>query len=119
MAEQTPDKVVRVALDASGAPKPDQDPVLVLQNNQRIKWTAPFPFTVDIDGYGDVRYGSDGGAHTCRSGYFADPGRYKYAISANGQTTDPIIEVNPSAAQPHRPADPPRKPPNLPPPDDE
>jgi hypothetical protein len=91
-----PDKIVRLSLNASGLPVPDQDPVPVKKGNQKVKWCADFPFTIDIDGYKDVNYGSDGDApHHCKSGYFAEEKRYKYSITANGKTNDPDLDVRP------------------------
>jgi hypothetical protein len=91
-----PDKIVRLNLNASGMPVPDQDPVQVQKGNQKLKWCASFPFTIDIQDYSDVNYGSDGDApHHCKSGVFNQERRHKYSITANGKTNDPEIDVKP------------------------
>jgi hypothetical protein len=77
-------------------PVPDQDPVQVKKGNQKLKWCASFPFTIDIEGYSDTSYGSDGEApHHCRTGIFDQERRYKYSITANGKTNDPDIDIKP------------------------
>lgn len=91
-----PDKVVRLSLSANGMPVPDQDPILVKKGQQKVKWSASFPFTIDIDGYSDgVDYGpGDGdGPHNCKTGYFQQ--KHKYSITANGKTNDPEIDIIP------------------------
>jgi len=92
-----PDKVVRLSLNSSGMPVPDQDPVQVKKDNQKVKWCASFPFEIEIEGYSDVNYGSgDGdGPHNCKTGYFAQQRRYKYSITANGVTNDPDLDIQP------------------------
>jgi hypothetical protein len=91
-----PDKVVRLRL-SDGLPVPEIDPIRVAKGNQKVKWCAEFPFTIDIEGYGDVGYpGPDGdGPHNCKTGYFKDAKQYKYSISANGKVNDPTLEVEP------------------------
>ncbi|HVG23524.1 MAG TPA: hypothetical protein VND45_05175 [Thermoanaerobaculia bacterium] len=91
------DKVVRVTLNGSGLPVPDQDPVSVKKDNQKIRWCADFDFDIRIDGYSDVHKGS--GSSDCAfrvtSGTFADIKRYKYTIIANGRENDPDVDVLP------------------------
>ncbi len=97
MPQDQPDKVVRLSLNANGLAVPNQDPIEVKKGHQKIKWSADFPFTIDVDGYSDVGYGSgDGdGSHSCKTGYFSDEKKYKYSITANGKTNDPEIDVKP------------------------
>lgn len=91
-----PDKIVRLSLNAEGFAVPDQDPVPVKKSNQKVKWCASFPFTIQIEGYKDVAYGSDGDApHHCKTGIFDEERRYKYSIIANGKTNDPDLDVKP------------------------
>jgi hypothetical protein len=90
-----PDKVVRISINAKGMPVPDQDPVQVKKGNQKVKWYASFPFTIDIDGYGDLSYGSDSDGPHCKTGYFGEEKRYKYSITANGVTNDPDLDIRP------------------------
>lgn len=92
-----PDKVVRVTLNGSGLPVPDQDPVEVKKDNQKVRWCADFDFQIRIDGYDDVTPGS--GGSDCRfrvtSGTFGEIRRYKYTIIANGQENDPDLDIRP------------------------
>jgi hypothetical protein len=91
-----PDKVVNISLNAKGVPVPDQDPVQVKKGNQKLKWCASFPFTIDIEDYSDVSYGSDADApHHCKTGLFDKERRHKYSITANGITNDPDIDIRP------------------------
>jgi hypothetical protein len=62
-----------------------------------VKWSADFPFTIDIEGYSEVTYGpGDGdGPHNCKTGYFQRDQQYKYSITANGITNDPTLDVQP------------------------
>jgi hypothetical protein len=90
------DKTVNLRLNDQGLAVPDQDPVTVERNQQKIKWCAPFEFQIQIEGYDDVKYknGSGNCAYEAKTGYF--PGqRYKYSIIANGKTNDPEIVVQP------------------------
>jgi hypothetical protein len=91
-----PDKVVRLTLKTNGMPVPDQDPVLVTKGDQKVKWSADFPFTIDIDNYAEkLNYGpgDDDGPHNCKSGVFDK--KHKYSITANGHTNDPDIDIKP------------------------
>lgn len=92
------DKVVRVTLNGSGLPVPDQDPVTVKKDNQRIRWCADFDFNIRIDGYTDLQK-SPGGNSDCAfrvsTSTFSDVKRYKYTIIANGQENDPDVDVLP------------------------
>ena len=95
MPQDQPDKVVSITLNASGLPVPDQDPVPVRKGSQKVRWSAGFPFTIDIENYSDVQYSSGGGTHTCKTGYFADVKPYKYSITSNGVTNDPTLDIQP------------------------
>jgi hypothetical protein len=91
------DKVVRVTLNGSGLPVPDQDPVVVKKDNQKIRWCADFDFQIVIDGYSDVTNGTGGPdcAFKVTTGTFPEIRPYKYTIIANGQENDPGIDVKP------------------------
>ena len=95
MPQDQPDKVVRLSINAAGLPVPDQDPVQIRKGNQKVRWAADFPFTIEIDGYSDVKYSNGGGSHNCKTGYFSDVMKYKYSITANGVTNDPELDVQP------------------------
>lgn len=92
-----PDKVVKVTLNGSGLPVPDQDPVEVKKDNQKVRWCADFEFEIVIDGYSDVQQGTGGGdcSFKVTTGTFADIRKYKYTIIANGQENDPDLDVKP------------------------
>ena len=91
------DKVVRITLNGSGLPVPDQDPIQIKKDNQKVRWCADFDFDIRIDGYGDVQKGENGSGCAFRvsSGTFGDIKRYKYTIIANGQENDPDIDILP------------------------
>jgi len=91
------DKVVTVTLNASGLPVPDQDPVEVRKDNQKIRWCADFDFQIVIDGYTDVNSGTGGPgcAFKVTTGTFPTVREYKYTIIANGRENDPGIDVKP------------------------
>lgn len=91
------DKVVRVTLNGSGLPVPDQDPIQIKKDNQVVRWCADFDFDIRIDGYSDVKKNGAGPGCAFRvsSGTFADIKRYKYTIIANGQENDPDIDILP------------------------
>jgi hypothetical protein len=93
-----PDKVVTLTINSSGLPVPDQDPVQVKKDNQKIRWTAGFEFTIDIAEYpsSNLQYANGGGTYRCTSGSFSDVRKYKYSITANGVTNDPEIDIDPS-----------------------
>ncbi|MFP5246492.1 MAG: hypothetical protein ACLGH0_07330 [Thermoanaerobaculia bacterium] len=100
MSSQPAEKVVNISLNSSGMPVPDQDPIEVWRNSQKIRWCAPFEFQISIDGYSDVTYSKGGNGnsdHFCKTGYFGESAskKYKYTISANGVDNDPEIEVKP------------------------
>ena len=89
------DKEVSISLDKNGSPVPDQDPIRIKKDNQRIRWSAPFDFTIDVEDYDDLQYGNGGGTFRCTSGKFSEVKRYKYSITANGVTNDPEIDIDP------------------------
>jgi hypothetical protein len=97
MSNGNNEKFVRVTLDSSGLPIPDQDPIELQKDNQRIRWCADFDFDIRIDGYSDTTKGA-GGAD-CRyrvvSGVFGEIKTYKYTIIGNGQENDPDIVIKP------------------------
>jgi len=96
MSNGQPDKVVNITLNSSGLPVPDQDPIEIKKDSQKIKWCADFQFTVDIEDYTDLNYGNGGGcAFSAKTGYFTTEKKYKYSITANGQTNDPEVDVKP------------------------
>jgi hypothetical protein len=97
MPNDQPDKVVRVTLNSSGLPVPDQDPVQVKKDNQKVRWCADFDFRIEIDGYSDVTPGSGGSGCQFRvtSGKFGEIRTFKYSIIANGVTNDPELDVRP------------------------
>ena len=97
MANGQPDKVVRVTLDGSGLPVPDQDPVVVKKDNQRVRWCADFDFQIRVDGYDEITKGSGNSECPFRvmSGTFGEERRYKYTIIANGRENDPDLDVKP------------------------
>lgn len=92
-----PDKVVRITLDASGLPVPDQDPIEVKKDNQKIRWCADFEFQIDVEGYDDLKYTTGGSdcPFRCTTGTFPEIRTYKYSITANGKTNDPDIDIKP------------------------
>lgn len=100
MPNNRPDKVVRLTLNNSGMPVPDQDPVQVWRNEQKVRWVADFEFQITVDGYDDLHYSTGGQGnsdHRCTTGYFGDDANktYKYTISANGVDNDPTLEIQP------------------------
>lgn len=94
MATEQPDKVVRITMK-DGIPVPDQDPVVVKQNAQKLRWAADFDFKITVDGYTDLKYSNGGGEYTCKTGNFNKETRYKYTIHANGIDNDPLIDIKP------------------------
>jgi hypothetical protein len=93
MPAEQPDKVVRITMQ-NGMPVPDQDPVDVKKNDQKLRWIADFDFRITIEGYTNLQY-SNGAQFTCKTGNFPTETRYKYTISANGVDNDPSIDVKP------------------------
>lgn len=91
------DKTVQVTLNASGMPVPDQDPIVVHKNSDKIKWCATFDFSITIDGYTDVtkEQGGSDCPHRVKTGSFPHEGQLKYTITANGKDNDPMIDVRP------------------------
>ena len=95
MPQEQPEKVVKITM-RDGLPVPDQDPIVVKQANQKVRWCADFDFTVDVDGYTDLKYATGGNpAYRCTTGTFPEVKRYKYSITANGVTNDPDLDVKP------------------------
>lgn len=94
MADQ-PEKVVRITINSAGMPVPDQDPVPVKKDNQKVRWTADFDFRITVDGYSDMQYSNGGGSYNCKTGYFTSERQYKYTISANGVDNDPVLDIKP------------------------
>ena len=91
-----PDKVVRLTLNSSGVPVPAEDPIYVKKAQQKVKWCASFPFSIEIQNYSEkLKYGpGDGdGPHNCKTEYIEQ--KHKYSITANGHTNDPEIDVIP------------------------
>jgi hypothetical protein len=91
------DKVVRITLNDARFPVPDLDPVPVKMNAQKVRFAADFDFSIRINDYTDVsaaRKGPDG-AYEVKTGIFSDEKQYKYDIIANGNVTDPILDVKP------------------------
>lgn len=93
MSTEQPDKVVRITMQ-NGIPVPDQDPIQVKKDGQKLRWAADFDFRITIDGYTDLKY-SNGADFTCKTGSFSTEKQYKYTISANGVDNDPTIDVKP------------------------
>lgn len=96
MANGQSDKVVRITMQ-NGVPVPDQDPVQVKKNTQKVKWCAEFEFRITIDGYDDVNYTPGGGdcVFAAKTGYFTEERQFKYTISANGVDNDPVLDIRP------------------------
>lgn len=94
MATEQSDKVVRITMQ-NGIPVPDQDPVVVKKNDQKLRWTADFDFKITVDGYTDLKYSNGGGSYDCKTGNFDTETRYKYTIHANGIDNDPSIDIKP------------------------
>ena len=90
------EKVVTITM-RDGLPVPDQDPVQIQKDSQKVRWCAEFDFTIDVDGYKDLKYTTDGSnpRYRCTTGTFPDVKKYKYSITANGVTNDPDVDVKP------------------------
>lgn len=97
MSASQPDKVVALTLNGSGLPVPDQDPVQVKKDKQKLRWCADFEFQIAMDGYSDITYSSGGSDCLFRAttGTFSEIRKYKYSITANGQTNDPEVDIRP------------------------
>lgn len=95
MSSPQPEKVVNISM-SNGLPVPDQDPVVVVKDNQKVRWCADFDFRITVDGYTDMKYTSGGDpAYRCTTGTFPDVKKYKYSITANGVTNDPELDIRP------------------------
>ncbi|MDP9191262.1 MAG: hypothetical protein M3P06_06115 [Acidobacteriota bacterium] len=94
MSSVESDRVVRVTLK-DGLPVPDQDPVKVKKDNQKVRWSADFDFKITVDGYTDIKYSSGGGEYSAKSGVFSTVKQYKYTISAGGVENDPVLDIEP------------------------
>jgi len=94
MPQEQSEKVVRITM-SSGLPVPDQDPVQIKKDNQKVRWSADFDFTIDVDGYTDLTYANGSGDYRCTTGTFAEIRNYKYSITANGVTNDPNLDIKP------------------------
>lgn len=93
MPTEQPDKEARITMQ-NGIPVPDQDPIEVKKNVQKLRWSADFDFRITMDGYTDLHY-SNGREFICKTGNFNDERRYKYTISANGVDNDPSVDIKP------------------------
>lgn len=95
MQQEQPEKVVRITMQ-NGLPVPDQDPIQVKKDNQKVRWCAEFDFTIDVDGYSDIKYSTGGNPnYKCTTGTFSEIKKYKYSITANGVTNDPDLDIRP------------------------
>jgi hypothetical protein len=94
MQQEQPEKVVRITMQ-KGLPVPDQDPIVLKKDNQKVRWCADFDFKIDVDGYTNMKYTNGGSEHRCTSGTFGEIRKYKYSITANGVTNDPDIDIKP------------------------
>lgn len=94
MQQEQPEKVVRITM-SNGLPVPDQDPIVVRKDNQKVRWCADFDFKIEVDGYTDMKYSNGGNGYGCTTGTFAEIRKYKYSITANGVTNDPDIDIKP------------------------
>jgi len=93
-----PDRIVEIKLEPStGLPVPEDDPIEVKLGDQRVKWVANFPFTIDIKDFTNYEHGkeSGNGRHNCVTGYFGEKRKHKYSITANGKTNDPELDIKP------------------------
>ena len=97
-ASDLPDREVELRLNAEGYAVPSQDPIKVMRGQQKVKWSAPFEFRIEIDGYeGEIKHKAANGSdpsHEAKTGYFGGK-HHKYSIIANGKTNDPEIVVEP------------------------
>lgn len=95
MADSEDIKVVTITRNETGLPIPNIDPILIKKDKQKIRWSASFPFTVDIADYTDVQYSTGGGSYEAKTGSFTSERPHKYSITANDITHDPDIIVKP------------------------
>lgn len=95
MNNEEPDKVVVISMEG-GLPVGNPDPVPVRKDKQKIRWSAAFPFTIEIRG-SNISSSPSGGEHDAKSGVFHDPvdTKIKYSITANGETNDPEVDIKP------------------------
>jgi hypothetical protein len=93
---EKPDKVVRITMQ-DGLPVPDQDPIQVKKDQQKIRFCADFQFEITIPGYTDIKYSSGGSdcRFSAKTGFFGEIKQYKYSITANRVVNDPIIDIQP------------------------
>ncbi|HEU4889749.1 MAG TPA: hypothetical protein VFV49_17830 [Thermoanaerobaculia bacterium] len=94
MSSVESEKVVRITMK-DGLPVPDQDPVVVKKDNQKVRWAADFDFRITVDGYSDVRHTNGGGQYHAQTGAFGTIKQYKYTISAGGVDNDPVLDIQP------------------------
>jgi hypothetical protein len=94
MPQEQPDKVVRITMQ-NGLPVPDQDPIQVKKDNQKVRWDADFDFRIDVDGYTNLNHSNGSGGYRCTTGTFPEIRQYKYSITANGVTNDPGLDIKP------------------------
>jgi hypothetical protein len=98
MSNGQPDKEVSITLNGSGFPVADPDSAQVKKDNQKERWCSDYEFTLTFEnGYSDLSYtsGGTGCKYRCTSGAFGEVQKYKYAITINGKTTDPDVDVKP------------------------
>jgi hypothetical protein len=99
MSNGLSDKVVRITLDGSGVPIPDIETVEVKKDNQKVRWCADFEFRIEIDGYTDLTYTTNGTdcAYRCMSGTFGEIKKYKYdiVVVSTGVRNDPYVDIRP------------------------
>lgn len=90
------EKYVTITLDSTGLPVANPDPVYVKKDSQKVRWCADFSFTITIDGASaDSTSGPSGCNQTVKKGPWGKVGQIKYSITANGQTNDPTVDVQP------------------------
>jgi hypothetical protein len=92
------EKVVRLTLNKEGFAVPDQDPIELKKGSQKVRWCADFDFTIDVEGYRDLKYAKSSeksDPFRCVTGTFPEVRRYKYSITANGKTNDPDLDIKP------------------------
>ena len=94
MPQEQSEKAVRITMQ-KGLPVPDQDPIEVKKDNQKVRWYADFEFQIDVEGYTNLKHANGGGGYRCTTGTFAEIRKYKYSITANGITNDPGLDIKP------------------------